>query len=363
LRVCGSDRGFCNNVAETVHTVLIEADLPDWERRLSEFHRIAAIAHYRQGLEWHRRESPERRGFFCVTIDEAGDIVASSLVTRTRNALGMRKLFIDKGPCLADAHTFKPHMLQLLPLLGPKGDWLRVGPYALGDDNATLSNALAEMGFQRTAGTSDDYLATLQIDLTVSRSQLWANLRPAVRRQIRRRRDWRLRLQFKPSQKALSEFLDSMPAFAVRKGFGYPGKRQASDFAHAAFGQGRSGVLGYASYDGRLVAGIACVPSGRSLLYLWGFSERRPELKNATLTAGLHWGAMLHAKRRGFRHYDLGGYWIGEGSGASVNQFKLGFSSNVRFVLPEYFLPLTPVRGRLSEYLAAGQRLARGFLE
>ena len=153
-----------------------------------------------------------------------------------------------------------------------------------------------------------------------------------------------------------ADFFDQCYEAAEDKGFGLPGGRRAADAYHAMRRASAKSALFISQHDGRQVAGIALMPAGNRVIYEWGFSGSDPGDRKLPLSHRLHWEAMCWARKSGFQFYDMGGFWVDRGDQDPINRFKLGFSSEIQPVLGEYFFPLSPILGRLTEAAIRARR-------
>ena len=335
------------------NSVLTEPGDPGWiiwEERLSDFHGKAPIGHYRQHVAVSAAQEDSGNPVYVISYRGSGDIVASSMVIRRRiGTTNYYRLFIDRGPCLAEVAFLASPLAALKYHLRGLGVWLRLNPYFCGDAVIDAHKILRQSGFKRTRSSSGDYQATVSVDLATSDDVLWGQLKSSVRRQIRRSERLGVTVIRDKSGELAASFFDKCYEAAEDKGFGLPGGRRAADAYHAMRRTSAKPALFISQHDGRQVAGIALMPAGNRVIYEWGFSGSEPGDRKMPLSHRLHWKAMCWARKSGFLFYDMGGFWVNRGDQDPINRFKLGFSSEIQPVLGEYFFPLSPILGRLTE--------------
>jgi lipid II:glycine glycyltransferase (peptidoglycan interpeptide bridge formation enzyme) len=233
---------------------------------------------------------------------------------------------------------------------------LRLNPYFCGDAAIGADKILRQSGFKDTRGGSGDYQATVSVDLASSDDVLWDRLSPSVKRQIRKAERLGIDVIRDRSGELAEGFFERCYEAAVDNEFGLPGGRRAVDAYHAMRGTSAKAALFISQHDGRQVAGIALMPAGNRAIYEWGYSGSEPEDRKLPLSHRLHWEALRWARKSGFQFYDMGGYWVDRGDQDPINRFKLGFSPENQAVLGEYFFPLSPILGRLTEVAIRARR-------
>lgn len=113
--------------------------------------------------------------------------------------------------------------------------------------------------------------------------------------------------------------------------------------------------ISLAEIDGRTIAGMLCSTLGDTTVYLLG----------ATIADGLRtkaayllqWNAIVRAKSRGIRYYDLGG--IDPVANPGVYHFKAGLGADERSGVSVFDFPPTALRGRIVRYAERAYRFAR----
>lgn len=335
-----------------------------WYEKLDAFHGRAQFAHYRQHpaeLGMPPRIEP---GFFVVSSSNSGEIVAASLVRARRvGVTGLRRLFVDRGPCLLEGKLLLSHLHALGELLRERGHWIRVNPYICGDAIRDAKQTLELAGFSPTQGGAGEYSDTAVIDLKRSEDEIWMSLRQSARRNIRRARDAGLTVQTDTEGDLAGDFFRECRAAARAGSYRIPGAEGAADTFISRAKAGSGGVLLLSCYRGRQVAGIGLMPAGERLIYEWGYSVSDAQYAGLPLTHELHWEAIKWARSRGYRFYDMGGFWVSRGIDDPINRFKLSFSPKIEPVLAEHYYPLAALSGRILEAAIRLKAWSSGFTQ
>lgn len=180
-----------------------------------------------------------------------------------------------------------------------------------------------------------DEFSTLLIALEHEESELWEQIKPGCRQEIRRARDRDnlvVEVHDAPGPGLITEFLAFYDASARRKGIG-----RADLAALERLASGGGLALGrVASADGPDLAWHAyIVAAGRARLLHSAIRREESGPQSAALRGRanrlLHWNEICHFRDRGLHQYDFGGLALGGGAGrlAGIDAFKQTFGGEI----------------------------------
>jgi peptidoglycan pentaglycine glycine transferase (the first glycine) len=154
----------------------------------------------------------------------------------------------------------------------------------------------------------------------------------------------------------LPAFYHLMKVTAERDGFGIH-SREYYETVHRLLVPADQGRLLLAEYEGQLLAGLVATAFGQRACYMYGASS--DEHRNLMPSYLLQWEAMLWARERGCRSYDLWGVpdedeetleaeFAQRNDGLwGVYRFKRGFGGRVVRTIGAWDLVYAPLRYRL----------------
>ena len=232
------------------------------------------------------------------------------------------------------------------------------------EDDPALARRLQALGFRPSPHTVQPR-RTILVNLDAEPEALLKRMKQKTRYNIRLA--GRRGVTVRPGDEAdLPAFCHLLELTAERDGFGIH-SRAYYETAHRLFvplGQGR---LLLAENEGQLLAGLVVFALGDTACYMYGASSS--EGRNLMPTYLLQWEAMLWAKERGCRLYDLWGVpdedeaileaeFTQRSDGLwGVYRFKRGFGGRLVRTLGAWDLVYAPLRYRL--YTAAVDWLNR----
>ena len=240
---------------------------------------------------------------------------------------------------------------------------LKIEPYE--PDDPGYGESLKSLGFLPSPQTVQPR-RTIVVDLEEKPEKLLARMKQKTRYNIRLagRKGVTVRAG---DEQDLPSFYHLMEATAERDGFGIHTQAYYED-AHRLFVPSGQGCLLLAEHDGKLLAGLVALATGETACYMYGASSS--EDRELMPTYPLQWEAMLWAREKGCRTYDLWGVpdedesrleaeFTTRGDGLwGVYRFKRGFGGTLVRSTGAWDLVYAPLRYRL--YKAAVSWLARG---
>jgi len=222
------------------------------------------------------------------------------------------------------------------------------------EDDAALAQQLRAVGFQPSPQPVQPQ-RTILVDLAAEPEVLLGRMKQKTRYNIRLA--GRKGVTVRPGDESdLPAFYRLLETTAARDGFGIHSQAYY-EMAHRLFVPAGQGRLLLAEYKGQLLAGLVVLAWGETACYMYGASSS--EHRNLMPTYLLQWQAMLWARERGCRYYDLwgvpdeeeatleaefsqrsGGLW-------GVYRFKRGFGGRLVRTVGAWDLVYAPLRYRL----------------
>ena len=299
-----------------------------------------------------------------VTRLRLGSACAQLLFRKIPGGMGAIA-YIPKGPLvdLADDAA----LIQLLDAIYPvarkqRAICLKIEPD--GQDQAELASRLMAFGFRPSPQTIQPR-RTLLVDLDAEPNALLGRMKQKTRYNVRLagRKGVTVRVG---DEHDLPEFYRLMELTSERDGFGIH-TQAYYEAAHRLFVPAGQGCLLLAEHEGELLAALVAFALGDVACYMYGASSN--EGRKLMPTYLLQWEAMLWAKERGCRVYDLWGVpdedeatleaeFTERGDGLwGVYRFKRGFGGRLVRTIGAWDLVYAPRRYRL--YAAAVGWLGR----
>jgi peptidoglycan pentaglycine glycine transferase (the first glycine) len=164
---------------------------------------------------------------------------------------------------------------------------------------------------------------TLIVDLLPDPSEILTQMKPKGRYNIRVSQRHQVTTEFTTDAQKIGVFYDLFWASVERQHFFGESYRFFINLCQTLFAN-HMAELGFATWQGEILAGILLVYWGDRVTYLYGGrSDAHPQVMANYL---LHWNAMQRAKSKGFKLYDFYGYTQNPNHGyAKFSQFKRQF--------------------------------------
>ena len=270
-----------------------------WDRQVA----AAPQAHILQSWAWG--ELKARFGWRVQRLAVEGAL-AQVLFRPLPGGLGTLA-YVPKGPLTgySDLSSLQSLLDAVQPLARrERALCLKIEPDL--EDDPALARRLQALGF-RPSPQAIQPRRTILVDLTPEPEQILGSMKQKTRYNIRlaARKGVTVRAG---TEADLPPFYELMEATARRDGFGIH-TRAYYEAAHRLFVEAGQGALLLAEYEGQLLAGLVVFGLGDSqggtACYMYGASS--DEYRNLMPTYLLQWQAMLWAKERGCREYDLWG--------------------------------------------------------
>ena len=167
---------------------------------------------------------------------------------------------------------------------------------------------------------------TIVIDLTKSYEELWKGVRRSTRQYIRQAEKYGIKLHV---NKNYDEFLELYRKFVEKKRFkAFPFSKESMK---------KMGTLFTTEWNGKILSGVFTVEDEENIRGLLGGSVRfevDQEMARVVSRANkfIVWKIMEHSKERGYKEFDLGGYYGGEDKNdpkSSIDFFKRQFGGRI----------------------------------
>jgi lipid II:glycine glycyltransferase (peptidoglycan interpeptide bridge formation enzyme) len=146
---------------------------------------------------------------------------------------------------------------------------------------------------------------TLWIDLQQNEEQILANMHPKGRYNLRLSQRYGVETVFSHDDSAIPQFYDLFYETVQRQGFLSEPYGFFIKLCQTLFREGIA-EIGFAKYQGEILAAILLVYWGDRCTYLYGGRSDRD--RRVMPVYALHWAAMQRAKQRGCKIYDFYGY-------------------------------------------------------
>ena len=286
-------------------------------------------------------QTPER-----YLIQEAGRTVGALQLLRKRLVPGLSLLYAPRGPALADINLL-PRLAPALRRLARPGDTLLKIEPPLARYAELIPEALGL--FQRSEAEQPEH--TITVNLTRPESELLSNLHSMARRNVKAAQKFGVEI-VTGREELLDEFWTIFTATNERASLGAFPKAYYQTMLREGASYGGDAYIVLARHQGRALAGGFFLAMGGATNYLFGGSIRddRPaedgsERKDAKAPTAFYWGAMLDAKARGYRTFDLWGIprALSEDKHSfGIYRMKENFGGE-KVWFPGYELPLSPL--------------------
>ncbi len=338
---------------------LLVSDPAAWEARLAR----APGAHVLQSWAWGELKA----GFgWRVQRLAVGPACAQVLYRPLPGGLGSIA-YVPKGPLVEPfaAEGLRELLAALRPLAcQQRAVCFKIEPNL--EDDGALAEELRSLGF-RLSPQQVQPRRTILVALDAEPDGLLQRMKSKTRYNIRLAK--RKGVTVRPGTEAdLPAFYHLLETTATRDGFGIH-SRDYYEAVHRLFVPHDQGRLLLAEYESQLLAGLVVLTGGDTACYMYGASsnEHRALMPNYLL----QWKAMLWARERGCRFYDLWGVPDEEEAVLEagftqrrdglwgVYRFKRGFGGRLVRTVGAWDLVYAPLRYRLYSW-AVRWRQRRG---
>jgi lipid II:glycine glycyltransferase (peptidoglycan interpeptide bridge formation enzyme) len=256
--------------------------------------------------------------------------------------------YVPRGPLIAGAgETTLDAILTAIRELARRERvlYLKIQPPV---DRPDMESFLLARGF-RPSHLEAAPTATVRVDLRRTPEDLLAQMSPTRRRNIRRGERSQVTVRWGGAED-LRAYYRTIQATAERQRFvPYPARYYEQMWR--SFSPGGHAMLLVAEHGHRIVASLMLIAFGDTVLFKMG--GWTGEHREARVNELLHWRAILSARRRGFRWYDLEGIASDAAVAirdrrtptphtyAGTTRFKLGFGGSVVVFPPALDAPCT----------------------
>jgi len=254
---------------------------------------------------WAWGELKARFGWAVQRV-AAGDACAQVLYRTVPGGLGTIA-YIPKGPLVnyEDPESLRTLLAAIEPLARQRRAFcLKIEPDL--EDDPALNERLLDLGF-RPSPQPVQPRSTILVDLVPEPDQILAGMKQKTRYNVRLAA--RKEVTVRPGTEAdLPTFYRLMESTAERDGFGIHTEAYYETAYRLFMPLGRACLL-LAEYESELLAGLAAfaleTAQGGTACYMYGASSEQH--RNLMPTYLLQWEAMLWAREKGCRTYDLWG--------------------------------------------------------
>jgi lipid II:glycine glycyltransferase (peptidoglycan interpeptide bridge formation enzyme) len=312
--------------------------------------------HYLQSLDWYKSH-PES---LLVTSMNDGDVTARSVVRLKNLPLNLGMLvFIDRGPVAKNKHNLVEHLEHLKAYFKTrKCICIQCSPISYNDDEIIdITTKLTQTNWKKIEKTLSLYKSTVVIPLDDDIGTIKSQFRRSLKTQLNKSERLGITINAEPEDSQIQEFIHYHNIMARKRGLAEISDNTADYLIKSIANRNTKLLLAY--LDDKLISGAALVIQGYRVIYEWGMNTLDPQLKSLPLAHKMHWEAIKWSKENDFKIYDMGGYWLSEGSDNSINQFKLGFSKYIENVMPEFYFVVDHFRFSLFSFLLK----LRGYLK
>jgi len=270
-----------------------------WDSFLASF----TSGHLLQSSRWGRLKEEFGWEASLITVEEGGDIIAGAQVL-FRPLLRFGSIaYIPKGPAVDFSNQKATEaLLSTIHCLAKSRNalFLKIEPEALEDPS--LDALLRSYGFFPSPQTIQPR-SSIVIDISPDLEEIMMRMKPKTR--------YNIRLSSKKGVIVKEGGRDEIPAFyrlleitGKRDKFSIRSK-EYYETAYSLFAPLGLAKLLFATYEGKVLAGLMAFAFGRKAYYLYGASsnEERHRMPNYLL----QWEAIKWAKSLGCITYDLGG--------------------------------------------------------
>lgn len=307
----------------------------EWESFISSHKE----ANFLQSWNWGVFHENLGKKVFRFVLKNENDIVACALCVKEEAKRGTY-FAIYGGPILN--WEKKDYFNKLLTVIKKKSleencIFIRLRPQVLDLEKYHLllsSNGLKPSPMHLTADL------TLQIDLNLSEEQLLSQMRKNTRYEIRKAQKLNIQVKQSNNPKDIKEFYQHQLKLSKKHHF-VPFSYKFLNEQFKAFSGDDQVVLFHSYRDTRLLASAFVIFYNNEAVYHYGISTE--ENKKLPGSYACQWAAILEAKKRGMRYYNLWGVAQKNDNHhrfAGVSVFKRGFGGNEVSYLPAHDLPL-----------------------
>ncbi|MDF1819132.1 MAG: GNAT family N-acetyltransferase [Immundisolibacteraceae bacterium] len=305
----------------------------------AELYSSAVNPHYLQSPHWNQHTNATK----IMSMDRDGRPTAGSMIQRIPVLGGAWAYYeVIRGPLFVTTAALRTHLREIHSRLPTDAIGIRASPYLIESDRCyeETRDILAREGY--SVINSSLYTSTPITQLRTGIEDIRQNYRSGFRRQLRKARKHNIHIVNGSSPEDMNVYIAGHTAANRARGASPPNEEIVRGWSHLIT-QGPNHLrLNFAKYEGQIIAGHVCLPSGNRLLYEWGYSNPDRRFNNLPKSHILHDAAIEYAVKSGFSSYDLGGYWIEQGNSNSINRFKLSITENIEQVMPRHQLITKP---------------------
>jgi lipid II:glycine glycyltransferase (peptidoglycan interpeptide bridge formation enzyme) len=322
------------------------------KEKWNEFVASSATGDLLQSFEWGelKHRTSGWRPIRLVAEDEEGKIVGViSILKRALPHVNKSIFYAPRGP-VCDFRDFSilDSLFDAVKTLAQRENaiLLKIDP-PVTIENVQLVSYLDEKGFQRVVDVhgfgGEQPRCVMQLDLTPSIEQIFANFKPKWRYNIRLAEKKGVRVRSECSKDDLKTFYTLLKETAQRDRFLIRGY-EYYDALWDILVEGGYGKLFLAEYEGEAIAGAMSFIFGDKCWYIYGASSNRH--RNVMPNHLIQWRMIQWAKECGCRIYDFRGVsqrQSGEENDPlqGLNRFKQGFGARFVEYIGEFDLPLS----------------------
>ncbi|MEE8154912.1 MAG: peptidoglycan bridge formation glycyltransferase FemA/FemB family protein [Phycisphaerales bacterium] len=258
-----------------------------------------------------------RAGFSCLRLKvRQGERIVGGAQVLVRSILGVGKLaYVFQGPIISHGREdVTSHLLEQLDSLSRSRGFTRLRIHSFADAQF-FAPFVADLGFKATPCAPR---RSCVVDLDQAEEQIMAQMSYSGRRGIRgaQRRGVEVRVG---AESDIDSFYDLLERTSIYKGFPIFSAWYFHYIWRLFAPANKLRLLLAFDTDGKPVAGVVVTTCDDRAFFGWGGMSRDARHRNLMGPYLLHWDAILWAKERGFKYYDL----------ASVTQFKQKLASTV----------------------------------
>ncbi len=294
-----------------------EVDLTRWQNEFTKIRRSTIL----QAYDYAKSVTPiygQRPAWALLEIDgqPAGlmQISEASILWRTIHAV-----ILDRGPLWFDGYGSDDHICAFIETYSNAfparlGRKRRMIPEWM--ENKRITQVMSDNRWTLNAGSS---YQTHWLDLTLDNEDLRRNLRKSWRQSLHKAEKSNLEISWDETGETLPLHLKHYALDKSQKGYDGPNVKIMYSLAKTA-AKNKNILLGSASLDNKLVAGILVIRHGCSATYQIGWSSDKA--RSTCAHHRLLFEGVLKLKAMQVHDFDLGG--MNETTAKSIKTFKTG---------------------------------------
>lgn len=293
-----------------------------------------------------RRELGQMPSRYLIREAGTGRIVGALQLLRRRLLPGLNMLYAPRGPALEDLNLLADLAVALRKLARPGDTLLKIEP-PFARTAELIPQALGP--FRRAEAEQPEHTITVKLDRP--ESELLSGLHSMARRNVKAAQKFGVEVVTGGSE-LLDEFWTIFSATNERAQLGAFPRRYYETMLREGAAHGGQAYIVLARHEGLALAGGFFLAMGGATNYLYGGSIKDPrpglggaERKDAKAPTAFYWGALLDARRRGYRTFDFWGIPRAPGEGKhsyGIYRMKENFGGD-KIWFPGYELALGPL--------------------